>query len=97
MNYVVIEYTPGYLPEQDDPPVFDQWVEAQNYVLAERKRLFDDDFGYETCKCEKCNGHFMLDVGDFEGDGFVYFDKRKTYDLGRIVQIVPYEKELDGS
>lgn len=98
--YSVIEFTPGYLPEDDDPPIFDQWAEAQNYVLAERERLFDDDFGYEE---EQVPGHmmpdliFMLDVGDFEGDGFIYYDKRKIYDLGRIIQIVPYNEELDGS
>ena len=95
--YVVIEFTPGYLPENDDPPVFDQWNEAVNYVLAERQRLFDDDFGYEQHECEKCSGCFMLDVGEFEQDRFIYYDNRKIHDLGRIVQIAPYEEELDAN
>ena len=94
--YVVIEFTPGYLPENDDPPVFDQWNEAVNYVLAERERLFDDDFGYDV-NPESLKGYedyvFMLDIGAFDGDGFIYYDKRKIHDLGRIVQIVPYEEE----
>jgi hypothetical protein len=94
MNYTVIEYTPGYLPEDDDPPVFDQWAEAVNYVLVERERLFSDDWGYQEVDAgfgQVKTLAFMLDVGDFEDDGFVYYDKRKTYDLGRIVQIVPLE------
>ena len=92
MNYIVIEYTPGYLPEDDDPPVFDQWAEAQNYVLSRRQELFDDDYGYSYPPDHiKGPEEFMLDVGDFEDDGFVYYDMRKTYDLGRIVQIVPLE------
>lgn len=96
MSYAVIEFTPGYLPEDDDPPVFDQWAEALNYVLAQREALFEDEWAYET---PEHDGEevglpvFMLDVGDFDADGFIYFDKRKTHDLGRIVQIVPVEEE----
>jgi len=39
----------------------------------------------------------MLDIGAFDTDGFIYYDMRKMHDLGRIVQIVPYEEELDES
>jgi len=92
--YVVIEYTPGYLPENDDPPVFDQWNEAVNYVLAERQRLFEDDFGWQFDPDKAAVDSFMLDVGEFDGDGFIYYDRRKIHDLGRIVQIIPYEEDL---
>lgn len=91
MNYAVIEYTPGYLPEDDDPPQFDQWAEAVNYVLAERERLFDEEWAYDYPPVDpdsKEVPEFMLDVGDFNENGFVYYDKRKIHDLGRIVEIV---------
>jgi len=95
--YVVIEFTPGYLPENDDPPIFDQWNEAVNYVMAERQNLLDDDNNYDILDEGKGPIEFMLDVGDFEEDGFIYFDKRKMHDLGRLVVIRPYEEDLDGS
>lgn len=92
--YAVIEFTPGYLPDDDDPPIFDQWQEAVNYVRSERQRLFDDDFGYEFSHVDNIDEpQFMLDVGDFDGDGFIYFDTRKIHDLGRIIQIVLVEEE----
>ena len=93
--YVVIEFTPGYLPENDDPPVFNQWSEAVNYVLAERQRLFNEESSYEESEDGPGDDNvvFMLDVGDFEEDGFIYFDKRKMHDLGRLVVIRPYEEE----
>ena len=28
MQFTVIENTPGYMPEADDPPVFDTYAEA---------------------------------------------------------------------
>lgn len=95
MSYAVIEYTPGYMPENDDPPVFDQYSEALNYLLAERQRLFDDEWGYEEEELPASampDLIFMLDVGEVEDGGFVYYDKRKMYDLGRIVEIVPVEE-----
>lgn len=94
--YQVIEYTPGYLSEDDDPPIFDQWAEAQNYVLAERQFLLDDIGNYEE---EQLPTNMMpdlvfaLDVGNFDEDRFIYYDKRKIHDLGRIVQIVPVEED----
>lgn len=95
MNYAVIEYTPGYLPENDDPPVFDQYSEALNYLLAERQRLFDDEWGYEEEELPASampDLIFMLDVGEVENGGFIYYDTRKMHDLGRIVEIVLLEE-----
>ena len=91
--YVVIEFTPGYLPEDDDPPIFNEWAEAQNYVLAERNKLLDDDNNYGFVIEGLGAEEFMLDLGEFEEDGFIYFDKRKMHDLGRLVVIRPYEGE----
>jgi hypothetical protein len=98
--WTVIEYTPGYVPDNDDPPVFDEWADAIEYLLERRRELFEDDYSYSYPPEDKDGDPvFELEVGDIEGSGqyFVYYDKRKTHDLGRIVEIVTYEEELDGS
>jgi len=86
MNYSVIESTPGYLPEDDDPPVFDQYSEAFNFLVDCRKDVEADEYNYE-------DEEFMIEFVDELEDGyFVYYDKRKMHDLGRIVEIVPLEE-----
>lgn len=94
MNYAVIEYTPGYLPEDDDPPQFDQFTEALNYLNEKRSELFEAEWAYEY----EDGPTFALEVEEIvvsgKGDtgvvhaGFSYTDRRKTHDLGRIVEIV---------
>ena len=39
MSYLVIENTPGYLPEDDDPPAFDDYSEAVT-CLNERAKEY---------------------------------------------------------
>jgi hypothetical protein len=41
-NYVIIENTPGYLPEDDDPPKFDSYAEALNYLVQYNKELSEE-------------------------------------------------------
>jgi hypothetical protein len=95
MPYAVIESTPGYLPEDDEPAVFDQFNEALNYLNELREDLFQEEWAYEYISGE---AFFMLDVGEIDGEppykGFVYYDKRKVHDLGRVVEIVPSMEEL---
>ena len=43
-QYVAITNTPGYLPMDDDPPVFDTTAEAWQYLIDERLRAADDSF-----------------------------------------------------
>jgi hypothetical protein len=32
--FTVVENTPGYLPEDDDPPAFDTFTDAEEYAVA---------------------------------------------------------------
>lgn len=41
-KYVATINTPGYLPESDEPAVFDTAAEAWDYLADERKRAEDD-------------------------------------------------------
>lgn len=96
--YAVIESTPGYLPEDDDPPQFDQYNEALNYLHDCRTELFDDDYSYSYPPEDKDGDPvFELDIGEVGGvppyKSFTYYDKRKMHDLGRIVEIVPVEED----
>ena len=96
MNYAVIENTPGYLPEDDDPPVFDQYQEALNYLIERRNELWEDESNYTWPPEHLDDGFshtFELEVHEIEEGMFTYYDLRKTHDLGRIVQIVPLEAE----
>ncbi len=52
MTYVAIVNVPGYLPMDDDPPVFDTAREAWQYLAGERERGEDDTEGeqYSTTR-----------------------------------------------
>ncbi len=45
MSYVVIENTPGYLPENDDPATFEMFEDAYAYAVELAHELEDE--GYE--------------------------------------------------
>lgn len=84
--YSVIEYTPGYMPDDDDPPTFDTLKEARDYLRGERDCLLDGcEWAYDE------NDVYCLTVSEIENDMFSYTDSRKIHDLGRIVEIVKEE------
>lgn len=97
--YAVIENTPGYMPENDDPPTFDEFSEALNYLHDYRKELMDAEWAWEIVEGEE---FFCLQIEEvvYEGNvmsgdvyaGFHYTDIRKTHDLGRVVEIVEVEE-----
>jgi len=85
--FMVIENTPGYLPEDDDPAVFDSVDEAREYATEQLDRLIDhiaegQDFD------DDANGWTV--IGDFaEGDlSVVVYDGARSHDLGRVIEIV---------
>jgi hypothetical protein len=41
-RYIATLNTPGYLPQNDDPPVFDTAREAWQYLVSEVERSWDD-------------------------------------------------------
>ena len=48
--FTVIENTPGYMPDSDDPATFDSYAEAVEYLNAEVERYVEElhESGYPT-------------------------------------------------
>jgi hypothetical protein len=75
-SYIVIENTPGYLPDDDDPFVTDDYSEAVEY-LNERCAEYEEiglrvEYGWASS-------------GNYAAAGV--FDDSKTHDLGRWIGI----------
>ncbi len=91
MPYVVIENTPGYMPEDDDPAVFDNEADARVYASDLLSRLLDslcdgDPDGYEGAYAA------LVISGSFQTDDAVHVtDSRREHDLGRVIEIMPCE------
>ena len=82
--YVVIENTPGYLPENDDPATFETLDEARAYLAEEVERYLEH----------------MDEVGDDpdvswsdERDSCYVTRSDSEHDLGRVFEIVEAEPE----
>lgn len=83
MYYTVIENTPGYLPEEDDPPVFTSKRRAQAYATelarSYREDSMPDDNGREECPWT---------VTGNARDGYAVFRfPPSPYDLGRVIDV----------
>ncbi len=88
-KYVIIENTPGYLPENDDPLTFDSYAEALNHLVEYNKELseeFDPD-GFPTYEVYPIvNGWFKY--------GFLgSIGNPESHDLGRYVTIEEVEED----
>jgi hypothetical protein len=79
MSYVVIENTPGYLPDDYDPPVFDDYASAVEYLNDRAAEYADDP-----------DGNYRVEVGWASADNYaavMVWDDDKTHDLGRYIGI----------
>jgi hypothetical protein len=79
-TYTVIENTPGYLPEDEDPATFEDYAEAVAY-LNERAAEYADD----------PDGSYRVEYGWASSDNLaavMVWDDSKTHDLGRYIEIV---------
>lgn len=79
VEYVVIENTPGYLSEDDDPFITDDYAAAVAY-LNERAAEYADD----------PDGSYRVEYGWASGDNYaavMVWDDSKTHDLGRYIGI----------
>jgi hypothetical protein len=81
-QYVVIENTPGYLPDADDPAVFDAYEDAVAYANELCDELEAD--GYEVDRSWASSGNYFA----------AHAERSDTVapDLGRFVAV-----ELDES
>jgi hypothetical protein len=84
VTWVVIENTPGYMPDDDDPATFDDRTDAVHYLRDEVERL-----------CE----HIQEGEGDpfvswtEERDSAHVTDSTREHDLGRVFEIAQQEEE----
>jgi hypothetical protein len=88
MSYVVIENTPGYLPDEDEPAVFSDLESARTYASDLLSSLLDHLL-YDTDDLSVLNIS-----GSFQEDRSVYVtDTRRAHDLGRVIEILDYNEE----
>lgn len=81
-RFVVIENTPGYLPDDDDPPTFDEYAEAVSY-LNERAAEYEAE-------------GLRIEYGIASADNLSackVWDDSKTHDLGRSIEILNDETD----
>lgn len=85
--YVVIENTPGYLPEEDDPACFEDYANAVSYMNELAAEYAEDS-------------RFRVEYGYASEDNYaalMIYDDSKMYDLGRSIAVVWDESEEDES
>ena len=87
-KWIVIENTPGYLPEDDDPGVYDTYEEAKEAQRDLVESLLDDYYADEDANPDA--GWDIHTLGDGTDCVYVY---RNQDDLGRVVEILPAEEE----
>lgn len=83
--YVVIENTPGYMPDNDDPATFDQREEAVAYLREEVERYCEHVREGEGDPCAAWSE---------ERDEAHVVDATRPHDLGRYFAIHEQEGEL---
>ena len=83
MSFVVIENTPGYLPEDDDPATFEDETSAREY-LKERVEGYCDFLaeGYDYDESYEPNVWWSPDLTAANVD-----DPRRIHDLGRVFYV----------
>jgi hypothetical protein len=88
-GYVVIENTPGYLPEDDDPATFETIEEARVYASDLLSRLLDSIYESQMDDPEPVG--FTVS-GSFQEDlSVIVFDNARMHDLGRVIEILREE------
>lgn len=91
-NYTIIENTPGYLPEEDDPPTFDSYAEAMRALVERNKELREEQVPFPTE-----NGDSWEDCYEVDPivDGCFHYRSRPVSDttLDRVVCIEKVEDE----
>lgn len=83
--FVVIENTPGYLPDDDDPPTFTEYAAAVEYLNERAAEYADDpDANYRVEYGWASSGNYAA---------VMVWDDDKTHDLGRYIGVELLEEE----
>jgi hypothetical protein len=87
--YVVIENTPGYLPDADEPATFEEIREANEYLREEVERYCDH-------LAEAAEAFTVSWSGDYPDESMSAFVTRddSPHDLGRNFSIEPVESNV---
>ncbi len=88
-QYTVIENTPGYLPDDEDPPIFDEYADAVEYLNDRCKEYEDDESGVFTVE------YGLASSGNYAAAAIS--DSSKMHDLGRWIAVEGLEEEDDAS
>ena len=80
--YVVIENTPGYMPDEDEPFETDDYSAAVKYLNERAAEYADDDHRVEFGWASSANLAAVM-----------VYDDSKTHDLGRYIGIEIAEEE----
>lgn len=78
--FTVIESTPGYLSEDDDPPTFEEYADAVAYMIQRASEYENDP-----------DGNYRVDFGYASRDNYAaanVWDRDKSHDLGRMIEVV---------
>jgi hypothetical protein len=84
-HFVVVNNTPGYLPEEDDPATFDTRKEAIAYLVDEVARYCQH--------LEEVDELFRVNWSDDMDEALVEHLDRE-HDLGRVFEILMAEEEV---
>lgn len=91
-QYVAIINVPGYLPVDDEPPIFDTAREAWQYLISEVERLWDE---YPEDENEACvEAHTQMHGLNQDEPGTVYAPTpgyEGSHDLGVAYSVEAYE------
>jgi hypothetical protein len=82
-EYIVVENTPGYLPDDDDLPVFETYAAAVEYA-NERADEYEHD----------PDGNYNVDRSYASRENtycVVVHDRDRMHDLGRVIEVLRSE------
>ncbi len=78
-QYIVIENTPGYLPDDDDPYITDDYASAVEYMNERAAEYAGDP-----------DANYRVEYGIASPDNYaavMVYDDDKTHDLGRYIGV----------
>lgn len=84
-SFIIVENTPGYLPEDDDPFVTDDYSAAVAYMNERADEYANDE-----------SGVYSVEYGAASQNNFaavIIHDSSKSHDLGRYIAVELYEDE----
>ncbi len=92
MTFVVIESTPGYMPDDDDPPTFDNITDARVYASDLLSRLLDTLYDSQMLDEVPAPGFDVQgSFADTDCFSVLVYDKSREHDLGRVIEIIEDE------